>query len=170
MNIQEPDKVFDALSKQACAALGSFPLRPEYKDEQRDLQSHIAEVLRAAVPEGIEIITSTGAGAPKPSIYLYGTSFWPDVELRSQPGPLVGIEVKYVRSGQSASHAIAETLGQSLIYTIRYPAVIAFILHDGKYDPRLTGANDAEVRKRLQASGIELIVRRRETAAAAPLG
>src|ERR1051326_7794257 len=110
------DSDVNDLNQRTCSALTSFVLEHKYADEQRDLQMHIAQVLRPAVPENVEIITSTGPGTPKPSIHLCGTSFWPDVELRSEGKPLIGIEVKYVREKQSASKAIAETLGQSLIY------------------------------------------------------
>ena len=143
--------------------LETFPLRPQYKSEQADLQTHIEAELRAALSPDYEVIISVG-GNGKPSIALCGTSFWPDAEIRSLEGPLIGIEVKYVRRGQSASKAIAETLGQTLIYRLRYNAVIAFILHEGVYNRRLC-EHDERSEERLARNGIQLVLRRRQAAA-----
>jgi hypothetical protein len=148
------------LTGTVCSILTSFPLRSEYPDEQRDLQPHIAEVLRQSLPD-LQVLISVGGGDRKPSVNLFGTSFWPDVEIRSADKPLLGIEVKYVRPDQSASKAIAETIGQSLIYRLRYTTVVAFILHAGKYSAKLEDY-DEQMRERLRSIGIELLLRRPE--------
>ena len=45
--------------------------------------------------------------------------------------PLLAVEVKY---SSSLSGAVAAAVGQSLIYKLKYPYVIAFILHRGPRD------------------------------------
>ena len=148
------------LTNTVFSILNSFPLRPEYPDEQRDLQPHIAEVLRQALPD-LQIVVSVGEGDRKPSVNLFGTSFWPDIEIRSADKPLIGIEVKYVRPDQSASKAIAESIGQSFIYTLQYSTVIAFILHSGKHNAKLVDYDD-QMQQRLRSTGIELVLRKVE--------
>ncbi len=152
------------LTSTICSLLRSFPLRPEYPDEQKDLQPHIAEVLRQSLPN-MQIVISVGEGDRKPSVNLFGTSFWPDIEIRSADKPLIAIEVKYVRPDKSSSKAIAEAIGQSLIYTLRCSAVITFILHAGKYNAKLVGYDD-QMHQRLRSNGIELVLRRPQAASA----
>src|SRR5437899_3178275 len=69
------------LTSTVCSILNSFPLRSDYPNEQRHLQPHIAEVLRQALPD-LQVVISLG-GRKKPSVKLFGTSFWPDVEICS---------------------------------------------------------------------------------------
>jgi len=101
------------LTSTICSLLRSFPLRPEYPDEQKDLQPHIAEVLRQSLPN-MQIVISVGEGDRKPSVNLFGTSFWPDIEIRSADKPLIAIEVKYVRP-----HLHAQMLSSHYIYSSR---------------------------------------------------
>ncbi len=149
------------LAAEVTKLLNSFKPRPAYTDEQKDLQPHLADILEASLPEDLEVIKSVG-GKNKPSMKMFGTSFWPDIEIRTRPDkiPLIGIEVKYVRADKPASKAISETLGQALIYRSRYPYVIAYILHDGKY----ISANiehDVPVADLLESQGIHLVLKRR---------
>ena len=44
-------------------------------------------------------------------------------------------EVEYIRPRLSASKSFAETFGQSLVYCLRYPQVIAFLLHESQWRP-----------------------------------
>jgi hypothetical protein len=67
--------------------------------------------------------------------------------------------VKLIRSQQSASKAIAEAIGQSIIYSIRYPRVFTFVAHYGRSDDRYH-EEDAGLEKRLLPLNIELILRR----------
>ena len=146
-------------------ALRSFSLRDFYPDEQRDLQPHLQEVIDAAIGSGcnaaLHTVVSVGGPSPKPSVRALGTSFWPDIEVMDGHTPLLGIEVKLVRRGLSASKSLAETIGQSLIYRLRYTRVIAFVLHDGKDDSRLNDHTDT-LRELLNQNSITLIVRKRQ--------
>src|SRR5437588_51314 len=146
------------LTSMVCSILNSFPLPPAYGDEQKNLQPHIAEVLRQALPD-LQVVVSVGEGDRKPSVNLFGTSFWLDIEIRSTDKPLIGIEVKYVRPDQPPSKAIAETIGQSLIYTLRYSSVVAFILHAGKHNANLADYDD-HMQQRLRSNGVQLVVRK----------
>lgn len=143
--------------------LKACQLRQSYEDEQRNLQPHleaiIAETLNAKFPGEFELVRSIGAGSPKPSINIFGTSFWPDLEIR-QPGgaPVLGIEVKYARTSREVSKAIAESLGQAVIYRLRYSSTIAFVLCRDRRIPA-PDALQNRFHTQLLQHGIRLIVR-----------
>jgi hypothetical protein len=89
---------------------------------------------------------------------LLGTSFWPDVEVTAGTARLAAIEVKSIRSQQPTSKAIAEAIGQSIIYSIRYPHVFTFIVHYGRSDTR--HHEDATgLANRLAPYNVELVLR-----------
>ena len=145
-------------------ALGTFRLRDSYPDEQRDLQKHVKEVIDAALtkeyPTASLVTTRSIGGRGKPHLKMLGTSFWPDVVVTEGDARHVAIEVKMVREGAGgASKAIAETIGQSVIYTTQYPSVFAFILHRGRTDKRLHEL-DHVLLKQLLSRDIELILRK----------
>ena len=71
--------------------------------------------------------------------------------------------MKLIRSGQPASKAIAEAIGQSIIYSIRYPHVFSFIVHYGRSDAR-SHDEDTGLDKRLSPYNVELILRRPDVA------
>ena len=105
----------------------------------------------------LRTIISVG-GTGKPSLRLLGTSFWPDVEVTEDAARLAAIELKLIRSQQPASKAIAEAIGQSVIYSIRYPHVFTFLVHYGHSDAR-HHEEDAGLTKRLALYNVELILR-----------
>src|SRR5262249_41019137 len=76
-------------------------------------------------------VTISIGGTGKPSMKLRGTSFWPDVEVRDGQTALIAVEIKLVR--KRASKALAEALGQALIYSCHYPKVFALVVHLGAY-------------------------------------
>ena len=143
--------------------LKSCQLNQSYENEQRDLQPHIetiiAETLNDKFPRRFELVRSIGLGSPKPSIKIFGTSFWPDLEIRQIGGPaVVGIEVKYARTSKEVSKAVAESLGQAVIYRLRYVTTIAFVLCR---DRRIPASDELQNRfdAQLLQQGIRLIVR-----------
>ena len=145
--------------------LTRMPLAETYSDEQRDLQPAVQAalqpaLLRAFPDASLQTIISVG-GTDKPNLKLLGTSFWPDVAITEVAVGLVAIEVKLIRAQQPASKALAEAIGQSLIYSIRYPRVFAFVVHYGRSDSRYH-TEDADLDKRLAPFNIELILRRQE--------
>ncbi len=144
-------------------ALTTMPLAPTYPDEQRDLQPHIQAVLQQSLEQsfpgaGLRTTISVG-GTARPNLKLLGTSFWPDVEITDGTMQLVAIEAKRIRSQERPSKAIAEAIGQSVIYSIRYPHVFAFVVHYGLSDDRYHD-EDMALEKRLAPSNVELILRR----------
>ncbi len=143
--------------------LQSMALRGEYFDEQRDLQPHVHEAIKSLLTcnygtqYGCNV--SVGPGRPKPSIKLLGTSFWPDIEVYEGSTPLIGIGLKLVKKDHRASARISETLGQALIYKVRYPHVIAMIVHYGYYDAKLSD-KDEDMKSLLARHEIDLVLRR----------
>lgn len=150
-------------------ALTRMPLAGTYSDEQRDLQPAVQAALEPALlrafPDApLRTVISVG-GTGKPNLKLLGTSFWPDVEVTEDGTQLAAIEVKFIRAGQPASKALAEVIGQAVIYSIRYPRVFAFVINYGRSDDRYHAA-DADLDKRLMPFNIELILRRFESGVA----
>lgn len=143
--------------------LARFPLVPEPVDEEKDLQPRIQaaieQSLRQSFPGAALLITISVGGTGKLNLKLFGTSFWPDVEVSEDGTRLAAIEVKLIRPGRPASKAIAEAIGQSIIYSIRYPRVFTFIVHTGRSDDRYH-AEDAGLEKRLLPLNVEIIFRR----------
>jgi len=143
--------------------LTRMPLAPAYADEQRDLQPHVQRALEESVQQSFPAAnvrtTISVGGTGKPNLDLLGTSFWPDVEINEGTIRLAAIEVKLIRSQESASKAIAEAIGQSVIYSIRYPHVFTFLVHYGRSDDR-HHEEDAGLEQRLSPYNVELILRR----------
>ena len=143
--------------------LTRMPLASEYADEQRDLQPQVQRALEDSLgrsfPAANLRTTISVGGTGKPSLRLLGTSFWPDVEVTESTVRLAAIEVKLIRSQQPASKAIAEAIGQSIIYSIRYPHVFTFLVHYGRSNAR-HHEEDAGLEKRLSPYNVELILRR----------
>ena len=97
------------------ATLRECELRDHYIDEQRELQPDLAKALKQALGNGFDVRTSVGGpGAPE-GIHLYGTSFWPDLDVSRVDAPILAIEAKYIREKESPTAPIAETIGQALI-------------------------------------------------------
>jgi len=148
------------------ATLTSCGLRDRYLSEQRELQPDLRDAMVKALHDrfgdGFTLQISVNEGrppdAPKPRVELLGTSFWPDIAVLRAGTPILGIEVKYVRGGDSPSSAIAETIGQCLIYRLRYPRVIGFVLRDGAAEPKPL-KDEARLREMLANNGIDVVMR-----------
>ena len=121
--------------------LRSFELLAQYESEEHDLQPHIREEIDNLLDrkgfDECRTEISVGGDSKKPHIDMFGTNFWPDVEVLKNEQPLVGIEVKYIRENSSGANALSESIGQSLIYKIRYPFVIDFVIHKGTWNEKL---------------------------------
>jgi hypothetical protein len=153
----------DSLPEVIRGALEEIPLPPPGVNEQTDLQPQVQAALEKAFnrtfPQRPLHITTSIGGAAKPNLRLLGTSFWPDVEIAEGDTLLAAIEVKIVRPRQTPSKAIAEALGQSLVYSIRYHWVFAFVVHHGRSDDR-HHSEDARLARRLLPLNIQLVLRR----------
>ena len=159
----DPRIVAEALRE----TLKRMPLAAAYLDEQRhlqpDVQRAIQESLHRSFPVANLRTTISVGGTGKPNLKLYGTSFWPDIEVTEDEARLAAVEVKLIRPGHRASKALAEAIGQSIIYSIRYPHVFAFVVHGGRSDARLH-EEDTGLEKRLLQFNVELVVRRSDGA------
>jgi len=141
--------------------LRKFKLKPRYSNEQNDLQKHIFEEIRKAVPDTYTVVRSI-EGKGKPSVKALGTSFWLDVEIRDPEtgGTQIAVEVKWIKPNASPAKSLEETLGQVAIYSTIYDHSIAFVLHEGKYNPKQRD-NDQQLIEQLAKINVELIIRRR---------
>lgn len=142
--------------------LTCMPLVDGYVDEQRDLQPIVLAALHAALHQAfplaqLETIASVG-GTGKPNLKLLGTSFWPDIVVTEGTEGRVAIEVKLIRARQSPSKALAEAIGQAVIYSVQYPRVFVFAAHCGRDDRRYHD-EDVRLRRRLLDLNIELVIR-----------
>ena len=160
-------KDYNRLKLDVITMLKQMKFYPDYKDEEHELQPHlksvIDELLSMQYP-GLQSIRSigedeNGRAQKKPSLRLFGASYWPDIEIKGENGPIIGIEVKYVKTGVSATSAIAEAIGQALIYRLRYEVVIVLVIHNGKYDSRYNDY-DARFADFMERIGIDFILRR----------
>jgi hypothetical protein len=108
--------------------LKNIPLK-EYESEEKELQPYlgqeIANVLDKSFPGKYETKTSIG-GRKRPRVDLLGTNFWPDIEVSSLNGePILAVEVKLAKK-RSLAAAISGTIGQCMIYTLKYQHVVGF--------------------------------------------
>ena len=140
------------------ATLATCALRDRYASEQQELQPDLADALKKALGSGFDVQISIGSGDPKPHVALFGTTFWPDIVVSCNGVPSLAIEVKHIRKGQSPAKAIAETIGQCLIYSLLYPRVIGFILRDGTPEPEPL-AEEKRLREMLAKFGIDIAMR-----------
>ena len=70
-----------------------------------------------------------------PPVAIFGTDFRPDVAIRVGEFPVVALILKLVKQGDELGLKISSTIGQALIYSRCYPAVIAFILSLERGEP-----------------------------------
>jgi hypothetical protein len=100
-------------------------------------------------------------------IQMHGVRYVPDILVRRRldtSTDILPIEVKYIKKTAS-TQALATALGQSLVYSVRYPQSIAFVgvkrsIEWGRYRLNLsTQANEAALHKKLEQNGICLILR-----------
>jgi hypothetical protein len=99
------------------------------------LGQEIRNVLETSFPGRCKIKTSIG-GKKSPRVDLLGTNFWPDIEVSTVDGePILAVEVKLARE-RSLPKSISATIGQCIIYKLKYPYVIGFIANQAKMDPR----------------------------------
>ncbi len=126
------------------------------------LRDALVQALRDRLGEGFTVQISVNEGrrpdSPKPRVALFGVTFWPDIVVLRGREPILGVEVKHIREGHSPTHAIAETIGQSLIYRLLYPRVIAFVLRDGLAEPKPL-ENEARLREIVAGCRIDLVMR-----------
>jgi hypothetical protein len=139
--------------------LKSCPLKPEYRNEERDLQPELKRLIERALDSsglGAYDVKISLGGRGKPRVDLLGTSFWPDIEISNDNKPIIAIEVKFEK--KSLAGAITSALGKSIIYKLKYKHLIGFVYHVGKTDPRLNEF-DTAFHKMIEGLGVNFIIR-----------
>ena len=63
-----------------------------------------------------------------------GGSFWPDILIRQGESDFLVLELKQVKAKRSLTKALAEMIGQCLVYRSKYPQVIGFLVNHGLGD------------------------------------
>lgn len=100
-------------------------------------------------------------------ISFHGVRFVPDILIRrslDDPNDILPIEVKLIKNNGSGQ-GIATAIGQSLIYSIKYPQSIVFIgiipsTERSKYQLNIQRQNSEEIfYKKLQGIGTRMILR-----------
>jgi hypothetical protein len=148
------DKVYEAV----CETLRNIPLE-EYESEETQLQPYleteISKTLETASADKYEIKISIG-GRNRPRVDLLGTNFWPDIEISRDGNPFLAVEVKLAKD--SLAGALTGTIGQCLIYKLKYKYVIGFIKNQARTDPRCNEF-DAKFEEMLNRLEFPLIIR-----------
>ena len=89
----------DKLYQVVYETLKSIPLE-DYKSEEKELQPYlktkISETLESTFPGEYDIKISIG-GEKRPRVDLFGTNFWPDIEISKKGKSLLAVEVKLAR-------------------------------------------------------------------------
>lgn len=146
------------LYRAVLETLKSIPLE-EYTSEETQLQPYleteISGVLDSEFPGKYEIKMSVG-GKNRPRVDLLGTNFWPDIEISKDGAPMLAIEVKLVR--KSLATAVSATIGQCLIYKLKYEYVIGFIRNQARINPQYNEF-DRQLEDTLNRLGFPLIIR-----------
>lgn len=139
--------------------LDNIELHEEYKDEERGLQPYlersIARWLHMIFNDDYQLKISVGGGE-RPRVDLLGTNFWPDIEISYKGKPVIAIEVKYTKRGLTS--AITSSIGQCLIYKLKYPYVVGFLIYRGPTDPKLN-EYDAPFYDMIERLGFPLLIR-----------
>ena len=150
------EKVFKGLVD----LLHEIELHENYTHEENGLQPHLEESisqwLQLFFSDGYNVKISVGGGG-RPRVDLLGTNFWPDVEISYKGKPAIAIEVKYAKRGLPG--AISSTIGQCLIYKLKYPYVAGFLIYRGPTNPKLN-EYDAPFHGMIKRLGFPLVIRR----------
>ena len=121
------------------AELLSAPLLPQYDDEAR-FRADVTQVVRRFAEEKLASsalpyrIQGWGDEALLP-VAIFGTDFCPDMAIKVGEFPVVAFILQLVKQGEELGPKVSSAVGQALIYSRCYPAVIAFVLSMEKGEP-----------------------------------
>ncbi len=118
----------DQLSNELLAA----SLKTEYRSEAR-LKADVIRAVRKFAqgkfgPLGLPYEIQERAKGLQP-ISIFGTDFCPDLAIEVTEFPAVAFVLKLVKGGGELESKVGSAIGQALIYSRYYPAVIAFVLN-----------------------------------------
>jgi hypothetical protein len=125
--------------EQLSAELLSAPLRPQYDDEAR-LKADVTQVVKRftedkLAPLALAYCIEDWGGQALLPVAIFGTDFCPDMAIKVGEFPVVAFTLKLVKPGEEPGLKITSAIGQALIYSRCYPAVIAFVLNLEKGEP-----------------------------------
>ena len=135
----------------------------EYENEEKELQPYLKDEIFKAVEKtfpGVYDVRMSIGGKEKesPRVDLLGTNFWPDIEVSSTEGePILAVEVKLAKQ-KSFAASISTTIGQCMIYKLKYPHVLGFIKNQKKTYYR-NDEYDQEFERMLNRLKLPLIIR-----------
>lgn len=121
------------------AELLSAPLLPQYDDEAR-FRADVTQVVKRFTEEKLASLALSysiqdwGDEALLP-VAIFGTDFCPDMAIKVGEFPVVAFILKLVKQGEELWPKVSSAVGQALIYSRYYPAVIAFVLSLEKGEP-----------------------------------
>lgn len=148
------EKLYQAVfEKLKSISLGEYA--SEEKQLQPYLETEISKLLESTFPGEYEIKMSVG-GQDRPRVDLLGTNFWPDIAVSKNGESLLAVEVKLVR--KSLATAVSATIGQCLIYKLKYKYVIGFIRSQVRIYPQYNEF-DKQFEEMLKTLGFPLIIR-----------
>lgn len=117
----------------------SAPLLPQYDDEAR-FRADVTQVVKRFTEEKLgslalsHCIQDWGDEALLP-VAIFGTDFCPDMAIKVGEFPVVAFILKLVKQGEELWPTVSSAVGQALIYSRYYPAVIVFVLSLEKGEP-----------------------------------
>ncbi len=120
--------------------LADAPLRPHYRSVatlRRDIAQQVQAYVQVQLaPLGVPFkVWQQGAspGGLEP-VLAFGRDFWPDVAVEVSEIPTIAVAVKLIAPRDDGRGALSFLLGETIIYTRVYPAVLAFALDRGSPD------------------------------------
>ena len=117
--------------EQLSAALASASFQPRYEDEAQ-LRADVAQVVQQFTEEKLPPLNLSyhiqgwGDEGSQP-VPIFGVDFCPDMAIRAAELPAVVFILRLVDAGEEIGAKISSAIGQALICSRYYPAVIAFI-------------------------------------------
>ena len=145
--------------------LSEFQLLDQYTAEElspRDeeekgpgLLHHVKAEIRGVLGSEYEIVTQSWDESGRDLVTAFGHSFWPDIFVRRGDTDLLAVELKFAK--KSPTGAIAQMIGQCLIYRAKYSQVIGFLVKHEHY----VGCDDdtENVGRLLNGHDIRIVIR-----------
>ncbi len=135
-------------------------LSPRDEEEKGpSLLHHVEAEIRGVLGAEYEIVTQSWDLTGRDFVSAFGHSFWPDIFVRRGDTDLLAVELKLAK--RSPTGAIAQMIGQCLIYRAKYSQVIGFLVKQEHYMGR---DDDTEnVSGLLNCHDIRIVIRQGET-------
>ncbi len=106
----------------------------EFEDynTENELLTDIGDIVTEYIKNELEALASVwlkgrDKGKSK-SVWAYGTDFWPDIVVEVRELPTIAIEVRLAKRDNGLAESVASAIGNTLIHSVQYSHVIAFVL------------------------------------------